>query len=33
MEDLLKQKKKGLQWIHKAMLLAFADIMIVGVRI
>lgn len=30
MEDLLKQEKKGLQWIHKAILLAFADIMVVA---
>ena len=30
MEDLLKQKKKGLQWIHKAILLAFADTMVVA---
>ena len=30
MEDLLKQEKKGLQWIHKAILLAFADTMVVA---
>lgn len=30
MEDMLKQEKKGLQWIHKAILLAFADIMMVA---
>lgn len=31
MEDLIKQEKKGIQWIHKAMLLAIADMLIVAV--
>lgn len=31
MEELIKHKKKRLQWIHKAMILAVADMMIVAV--
>lgn len=31
MEELIKHKKKSLQWIHKAMILAMADMMIVVV--
>lgn len=31
MEELIKHKKKSLQWIHKAMILALADMMIVAV--